>query len=174
MLLRVPLERILTGGEEKIRLTRPDIETEDAITITIPAGIREGTALRVAGHGLPSEVSGGAPGDLFVIVRTLPNPLFERDGADLHCTLKISIEDAVLGAGIKIQTLEGYTNVAIPQGTQPETVLRLKGKGLPEFKLRGKGDFFIRIKVQIPKTLSSQERDLYEQLRRLSQGRKAA
>ncbi|WP_126455268.1 molecular chaperone DnaJ [Sulfuriflexus mobilis] len=145
---------------------RGEIEKDDKLKVTIPAGVDEGTALRIPGHGLPSPEAGGQPGDLYVIVRSKRDPRFERLGADLWRMETIAITDAVLGTKLNIPTLEGSVEVTVPAGTQPDEVLRLKGKGLPVFGAKMHGDINIRIQVHIPERLSAEEKSLYEQLRK--------
>jgi molecular chaperone DnaJ len=157
------------GGEGRI-------EREEALTIRIPVGVEEHTALRIPGHGLAAEEPGAPPGDLFVIVRTAPDPHFERQGADLWRSESIALVDAVLGTEIEVPTLTGPVLVTVKPGTQPDSVLRLKGKGLPTFGGGRYGDLLVRINVQVPERLSAEERDLYEQLRGLaarSRGRRS-
>ena len=148
---------------------RGEIEQDETLTVTIPKGVEEGMALRIPGHGLPSPEPGGQPGDLFVVVRSIPDQRFERVGADLWRTETLSIADAVLGINLEVPTLDGHASVTVPPGTQPDSVLRLRGKGLPEFG-GGKGDLYVRIQLQVPQHLSSQEKALYQQLRALASG----
>ncbi len=233
--LDVPLERILSGGEETVRFARPDtcrpcqgsgakvgtsprpckacggtgqhvtrrrqdkvifqeiatcstcggrgsvietpcpecggsgkVEREETFSVKIPIGVEEGMALRIPGRGLPSRAAGGTPGDLFVVVYSAPDPRFERHGVDLWRTETIQVADAVLGAGLDVPTLDGRATVKIPPGTQPDSVLRLRSKGLPDFGGGRRGALFIRIQVQIPERLSSEERKAYERLRELA------
>jgi molecular chaperone DnaJ len=140
---------------------------EEALEVTIPPGIDEGMVLRVPGHGLPASEAGGAPGDLFVRVASAPDARFVRDGADLWRAETIGVTDAVLGTSLRVPTLDRQATVAVPPGTQPDAVLRLRGKGLPRFGGKGNGDLFIRIAVQIPEHPSAEERALYERLRTL-------
>lgn len=144
---------------------RGEIEKDDNLNVMIPAGIDEGMALRIPAHGLPSSDPGGKPGDLYVMVRSERDPRFERIGADLWRMETVEITDAVLGAKLKIPTLEGSVEVTVPAGTQPDEVLRLKGKGLPVFGARMHGDINIRIQIHIPERLSAEEKLLYEKLR---------
>ena len=143
------------------------MEHEEGLTVSIPAGVEEGMALRIPGHGLPSREPGGAPGDLFVVVRSAPDPRFERIGMDLLRREQIHIADAVLGTTVDVPTLEGRATVTIPPGTQPEAVLRLRGKGLPEFGARRRGDLYLRITVHVPERVLREERKLWERLRAL-------
>lgn len=151
---------------------RGEIEKDDKLKVTIPAGVDEGTALRIPGHGLPSTEIGGQPGDLYVIVKSKSDPRFERHGADLWRIERIDIADAVLGTKIKIPTLDASVEVSVPAGTQPDEVLRLKGKGLPVFGAKMHGDINIRIQIHIPEKLTSEEKALYEQLRQTSKADK--
>jgi len=148
---------------------RGEVEKTESLTVTIPVGVEDGMALRVAGRGMASPEPGGVPGDLYVVVRTRSDPRFQRDGADLWRQEILPLTDAVLGTKLEIQTLEGgKAKVDIPAGMQPETVLRLRDKGLPRFGGKGKGGLYLQVKIQVPDKLSREERELYEQLRALA------
>ena len=151
---------------------RGEIEKDDNISVTIPAGVDEGTALRIPAHGLPSEDVGGEPGDLYVFVRSKPDLRFERHGADLWRMEVIEIPDAVLGTKLEIPTLDGTVNVTVPAGSQQDEVLRIKGKGLPVFGAQMKGDINIRLQLHVPEKLTSEEKSLYEKLRELGKTEK--
>jgi molecular chaperone DnaJ len=138
---------------------------EETLTVKIPQGVEEGMVLRIPGKGMPSSEAGGVSGDLFLVVRSKQDPRFERAGADLLRQETIPLIDAVLGTTLQVPTLDGSANVTIPPGTQPGAVLRLKGKGLPEFGNGRHGELYLRIEVRIPEKLSREERELYEQLR---------
>lgn len=144
-----------------------EVEKEETLTVKIPKGVEEGMALRIAGKGMPSQNSGGENGDLFVVVRSKPDPRFERRGADLLRQETIHLLDAVLGQTLQVPTLGNSVSVTIPPGTQPDSVLRIKGKGLPEFGSGRFGDLYLRIAVHIPEKLTNDERKLYENLRTL-------
>jgi len=144
------------------------VERDETIEVTIPAGAEEGTVLRMKGQGLSSRHAGAAPGDLLVAVYTAPDPRFERRGADLWHTARLEIPDAVLGTSLDVPTLEGRATVKIPQGTQADSVLRLRGKGLPNSRGSGSGSLFVRLEIALPKQLSAEERKLYERLRTLA------
>lgn len=150
---------------------RGQVQREESLKVRIPAGIDEGTALRIPAHGLPSEDAGGSPGDLYVVVRSAPDPRFERAGADLWREEVIEVADAVLGSKLKVPTLAGEADVKIPAGTQADEVLRLRGKGLARFD-GGHGDLNLRIRIRIPEKPSVEERRLYEQLRSLGQAQR--
>jgi len=142
-----------------------EAEQEETLTVKIPVGIEEGMALRIPGKGMPSPVAGGTAGELFVVVRSRRDPRFERAGADLLRTVTLPFTDAVLGTTVEVPTLDGPASVTVPSGTQPDTVLRLKGKGLPEFGSNRHGDLYLRVGLQVPEHLSREERELYERLR---------
>ena len=150
---------------------RGEVEKTESLTVKIPVGVEDGMALRVPGRGMASPEAGGTPGDLYVVVRAAPDPRFVRDGADLWREETLPVPDLVLGTRLTLPTLGGGTaEVKVPAGTQPDTVLRLKGKGLPQFGGHGHGDLFLRLKVQIPDKLSREERELYEKLQGLGAG----
>lgn len=144
-----------------------ETDREETLTVSIPQGVEEGMALRIPGKGMSSPDAGGVAGDLYVLVRSKPDPRFERAGADLLRQETIAVTDAVLGTTLQVPTLSGSISVTVPAGTQPDTVLRLKGKGLPEFGNGQYGDLYVRIGVHVPDRLVSEERALYERLRAL-------
>jgi molecular chaperone DnaJ len=142
-------------------------DQDETLKVKIPQGVEEGMVLRISQHGQPSPTPGGKPGDLFVVVHSKADSRFERQGADLWRTEELELEDAVLGASLKVPTLDGKVAVTIPPGTQPGEVLRLHGKGLPEFGHARHGDYYLRLQVVIPRTLNGEEQQLYERLRKL-------
>lgn len=146
------------------------VEKEETLKVHIPKGIDEATSLRVQGHGMPSDETGAPSGDLYVVVRSSRDTRFERSGSDLWRRETLELVDAVLGTKRKVPTLEGEVDVTIPAGTQPDEVLRLRGKGLPRFREHGRGDLNLRIQVKVPEKLTDEERSLYKQLRALGQG----
>lgn len=148
---------------------RGEVEKTESLTVTIPVGVEDGVALRVAGRGMASPAPGGVPGDLYVVVRARPDPRFQRDGADLWRQESLPLTDAVLGTKLDVPTLGGgKAQVDIPAGIQPDTVMRLRDKGLPQFGGKGKGSLYLQIKILIPEKLSREERELYERLRSLA------
>jgi molecular chaperone DnaJ len=140
---------------------------EESLTLKIPVGVEEGMALRIPGKGMPSPDAGGVAGDLYAVVRTERDPRFERVGADLLRQISISVPEAVLGTTLTVPTLDGSASVTVPPGTQPDAVLRLKGKGLPVFGKGAHGDLYVRLAVSIPEHLSAAQRQLFEQLQAL-------
>lgn len=110
----------------------------------------------------------GVPGDLYVVVHVLPDAQIQRDDADLWLQEDLPLPDAVLGTKLEVPTLEGgKAEVNVPAGTQPDTVLRLRNKGLPRFGGKGVGDMYLQLKLKVPEKLGHEERTLYERLRDL-------
>lgn len=149
---------------------RGEIVHHDAVRIRIPAGIGDGTAVRIPAHGMPSRVPGGEPGDAYVVVETAPDPRFVRRGADLWREEEVTVPDAVLGTSRTVPTLDGDVAVTVPAGTQPGTVLHIVGKGLPRLGRPGRGDLHLSITVRIPEHPTDGERQLYAQLRAVGRG----
>ncbi len=135
------------------------VRGEKTISIDIPKGIESGTTLRISQEGEMGSL-GGTAGDLYVEINVLPHNNFKREGADLVYTAAIGVAQATLGCSLSIPTIEGKASIKVPSGTQPETILRLKGKGMPRLRGFGTGDLLVKIKVEIPKNLSSEEKDL--------------
>lgn len=131
-------------------------------TIKIPAGINPGQTIVLNGNGEPGR-RGGPNGDLYVRISVKPHPVFKRDGTTLMMDLDISMVQAALGADIEVPTLKEPVKYRIPEGTQSGTVFRLKGYGIPNLRGSGKGDLMVRVQVQIPKKLSSKQKDLLRQ-----------
>lgn len=148
-----------------------ELEREESLALKIPPGAEDGLVLRVPGKGYASPEPRGPAGDLLVIVRAAPDPRFERQGADLWRLQEIGAADAVLGTELKVPTLDGAIAVKVPPGTQPDSQLRLRGKGLPRFGARGRGDLYVRLAVRLPERLGTEERLLWEKLRALERKR---
>jgi curved DNA-binding protein len=129
--------------------------------VRIPAGVRTGSKVRVAGAG-PNGL------DLYLIVDVKEDPRFERRGNDLHTTATVNVFTAILGGEADVETLSGKLKLNIPAGTQPEQVFRLAGRGMPSVKNKDeKGDLYVRLKVQVPKYLSAKQRELLEEASQL-------
>jgi molecular chaperone DnaJ len=143
---------------------------EESLVVKIPAGADDGLGLRVPGKGYASADARAPAGDLLVVVRAAPDARFERQGADLWRLQEIDVADAVLGAEIEVPTLEGAITVKVPPGTQPDSQLRLRGKGLPRFGARGCGDLYLRLAVRLPERPNAEERALWQRLRSLRAG----
>ncbi|HLH17693.1 MAG TPA: molecular chaperone DnaJ [Bryobacteraceae bacterium] len=139
-------------------------QAQRKLKINIPAGVDDGTRLRLANEGQPG-VNGGPPGDLYVFLKVKPHPFFERREQDLHCTIPVNIAQAALGAEIEVPTLEEPHKLKIPEGTQPGAQFRLKHKGVPNVNGSGRGDLYVHIDVRVPTRISREQRKLLEQLR---------
>jgi molecular chaperone DnaJ len=146
-------------GEGRVRAT-------GSVSFEVPAGVAEGMDLRVGGQG-HAGVAGGPPGDLLVGLRIEPSLAFERHGQDLHGVLDVSITQATLGAEVEVETLDGPERLRIEPGTESGTVVRLKGKGVPNLQRRGRGDLFVTLHIVTPADLSKEERTLLERLAEL-------
>ena len=139
------------------------VRQEKVLSIKIPAGVDDGTRLRVVGEG-EAGLLNGPPGDLYVVLKVREHRFFDRQGSDLYCTIPISVSQATLGAQIKVPTLKGPEALRIPEGTQSESVFRLRGKGFPSLDGRNHGDLFVKVHVVIPQRLSREQRRLLEVL----------
>jgi molecular chaperone DnaJ len=134
------------------------------IKVNIPAGVKDGSRIRLAGKGEPSP-AGGPPGDLYVRTRVTPSPVFKRlDGGDLEVTVPITIPEALRGATIEVPTLKGTKRIKVPAGTRHGTVQRLRGEGAPKPKGKGRGDIRYRLEIEVPKRLSKEQKEAAERL----------
>jgi len=136
------------------------------ILVKIPAGIEDGSSLRLKGQG-DAGPYGGPRGDLYITVFIEKDKLFERVHSDIVCEVPITVTQAVLGDEIEVPTLTGKVKVKVPPGTQTGTALRLKNLGMPSVSGYGKGDLLIKVKVVIPGRVSRQERQLYQQIKEI-------
>jgi molecular chaperone DnaJ len=139
------------------------VEREKIIELRIPPGVDSGTRLRVTGEGEPGP-NGGPPGDLYVVLDVKEHQFFERRGADLYCTIPLSVAQAALGTELQVPGLGGEEKLKIPEGTQSDAVFRVKGKGLPDPRGGGKGDLYYHVRVLTPTKLTREQRKLMEQL----------
>ncbi|SJZ96500.1 molecular chaperone DnaJ [Selenihalanaerobacter shriftii] len=140
------------GGKGKVRKRR-------SITVDIPAGVDDGSRLRLRGEGEAGENNGPA-GDLLVVINVRSHKLFKRRGDDVLCEVPINFVQATLGDEIQVPTLDGKVKFKIPEGTQPGTSFRLKNKGVPHLRGSGRGDQHIKVKVIIPEKLDKDQKDL--------------
>lgn len=139
------------GGKGTVRRQR-------TITVTIPAGIDNGQALTLRGEGEPGK-RGGPSGDLYVAISVRPHRKFRRDGVNLYSEMNISFAQAALGDELNIETLRESVKETIPEGTQPDTVLRVKGQGVPVLRNPSqRGDLFVTLKIEVPKRLNEKQR----------------
>lgn len=134
------------------------------VDIKVPAGIVSGQQLRVSGKG-ERGLNGGPNGDLLIEVIVGTHPHFRREGNDIHIQVPLSVVDATLGTEIEVPTVYGDVNLKIPAGTQPNTKFRLRDKGVPDLRTGRKGDQYVEVRIEIPKKLTRQEKEIFEQLR---------
>jgi molecular chaperone DnaJ len=158
------------GGEGKVITTPCDkckgegvVKGEEIVEIKIPAGVADGMQLSVSGKGNAAR-HGGVNGNLLVLIEEIPDKELVRDGNDLIYNLEVSIPQAVLGTSIEIPAVDGRVKIKIEPGTQTGKVLRLKGKGIPDINGYGRGDLLVIVNVFIPKSISSEEKDMMEKL----------
>lgn len=147
-------------------------EKSSKIHLRIPAGVDTGARLRSSGNG-DAGLRGGPPGDLYVVLRLKQHEIFHREGDDLLCEVPIGFVQATLGAEIEVPTLEGRATVKIPAGTQPATIFRLKGKGIKNLQGYGHGDLHVRVNVEVPSKLSSEQRKKLEEFAALCNGKES-
>jgi len=144
------------GGAGRVR-------EEKKIQVKIPAGVDDGSRLRVAGEG-EAGFNGGPHGDLYVFISVKDHPKFQRRDYDVHAEQSVSFTQAALGGEIEVETIDGTDSLKIPPGTQPNQVFRLRGKGVPFLDGTGRGDHYVHTVVRIPTALSDEQRTLLERL----------
>src|SRR5690606_34393195 len=137
------------------------------LNVRIPAGVETGSRLRSSGNG-EAGLAGGQPGDLYIVINVREHELFERHGNDLFCEIPIKFTLATLGGSIEVPTLFGKASLKIPSGTQSGTTFRLKGKGMPSLRGGSAGDQLLRVHVEVPQSLSSDQRKILEEFARVS------
>jgi molecular chaperone DnaJ len=139
------------------------VTKERTLSVNIPAGVEDGTRIRLAGEG-EAGVRGGPSGDLYIFLSIRPHEFFQRDGSDLYCRVPISMTSAALGGDIEVPTIDGKkARVAIPEGTQTGKQFRLKGKGMPILRSTQHGDMYIQASVETPVNLSRKQRELLKE-----------
>lgn len=171
--LAVPLEDVYRGAVKTVTLSQPEVgpdgrlhEATRSYEVRIPPGTREGARLRLAGQGTQG-AGGGASGDLYMRIRLQPHPRFRVEGADLHVQVPVAPWEAALGAEVPVSTLDGTVQARLPAGTGSGRRLRLRGLGLPDSGGR-RGDLYAEVRVDVPRTLAPREKELFEELRRVS------
>ncbi len=133
---------------------------ERSLSVNIPAGVEDGTRIRLSGEG-EAGLRGGPSGDLYIFLSIKPHPFFQRDGADLYCRVPISMVQAALGGEFSVRTVDGSeAKVRVPEGTQSGKQFRLKGKGMPVLRQRDYGDLYIQANVETPQSLTRRQREL--------------
>src|SRR4051794_12628715 len=137
--------------------------------VNIPAGVRDGSRVRLAGQGEP-RLRGGPPGDLYVITRVQPSPVFKRKGDNLEVEVPVTIVEAIRGADIEVPTLNGTKKIRVAPGTQHGTVQRLRGEGPPRLNGKGRGDIHYRLQVDVPNSLSKEQEAAVDELANVMNG----
>ena len=137
--------------------------------VNIPAGVRDGSRVRLAGKGEPGG-RGGPAGDLYVITRVGESPIFKRKGDNLEVDVPITIVEAIRGATIEVPTLSGTKRIRVPPGTQHGTVQRLRGEGSPRLGGRGRGDIHYRLLIDVPRSLSREQQEVVDELAAVMDG----
>ena len=149
------------GAEKQIAFRRSGQREE--LKIKIPAGVDNGSKIRITGKGGQGE-GGGLDGDLFLIMRVLPDQLFTREGGDLFVDRTIPFSSACLGTSLDVPTLESDKRIKVPAGIQPGTKIRLKGCGIKPLSSNTKGDLYVKVAVHVPETLNAEQKKLVEEL----------
>jgi curved DNA-binding protein len=160
--LELSFEESLAGGRRRFSL-----DGSGSFEVEIPAAVREGQRIRIAGKGAAGR-GGGPAGDLYLLVRLKPHRRFRREGDDLQVDLRVAPWEAALGATVPVRTLSGTAQVRVPAGSSSGRRLRLRGRGLPT-RDGGRGDLYATVQLAVPKELSDEERDLFEKLASASQ-----
>ena len=142
------------------------INDKKTLQVNIPAGVENGTRIRLAGEG-EAGMRGGHNGDLYIFVSVSTHPLFRNEGADLHCRLPISVTTAILGGEVEVPTIDGGAiNLKIPAGTQSGDKFRIKDKGMSKVRSTSKGDMYVHAFVEIPKSLTKKQKEMVEELKK--------
>lgn len=140
------------GGNGKVRKSR-------TLKVNIPAGIDDGQSIQLRGQG-GAGTNGGPAGDVIVTVGIRPHPFFTREGSDVLCEIPISFTQAALGDTLQVPTIDGKIEYTVPEGTQTGAVFRMRGKGIQNVNGRGRGDQFVRVNIEVPKNLSTKQKEL--------------
>ena len=159
--VEIPLAEAFRGTERSLEVRRTDGSVKK-LDVKIPAGVRDGQRIRLAGQGAPGQ-AGGTAGDMFLRVRVKPHPFFRMEGDDLHADLPVALHEALLGAEVTVPTLKGRVALKIPAETQNGRTIRLTGQGMPRAG-GGAGDLFVTVKVVLPQKLSDEERACVEKI----------
>ncbi len=144
------------------------VTRERTLSVNIPPGVEDGTRIRLAGEG-EAGVRGGPAGDLYIFLSIAGHPFFQREGADLHCRVPISMVAAALGGEFEVPTIDGTnTRVKVPEATQSGRRFRVQGKGMPVLRSKQTGDMYIQVLVETPQKLTKRQRELLSEFERLS------
>ncbi|MGA7387256.1 MAG: molecular chaperone DnaJ [Pseudolabrys sp.] len=144
------------------------VTRERTLSVNIPTGVEDGTRIRLAGEG-EAGLRGGPAGDLYIFLEVAPHEFFQRDGADLHCRVPISMTSAALGGEFEVPAIDGSkVRVKVPAGTQTGRRFRLAGKGMPVLRSKQTGDMYVQVAVETPQNLTKRQRELLAELEKLS------
>jgi molecular chaperone DnaJ len=144
------------------------VTRERTLSVNIPRGVEDGTRIRLAGEG-EAGLRGGPAGDLYIFLSLAPHALFQRDGADLHCRVPISMVTAALGGEFEVPAIDGgKANVKVPAGTQTGRRFRLAAKGMPVLRAKQMGDMYVQVAVETPQSLTKRQRELLSEFEKLS------
>jgi len=144
------------------------VTRERTLSVNIPTGVEDGTRIRLAGEG-EAGVRGGPPGDLYIFLEVAPHEFFQRDGADLHCRVPVSMSSAALGGEFEVPAIDGSkVRVKVPAGTQTGRRFRLPGKGMPVLRAKQTGDMYVQVAVETPQNLTKRQRELLTEFEKLS------
>jgi len=157
--------RAVRGTEVKVKVKRRS--GTETLTVKIPPGVVDGSRVRVAGKG-DDGYEGGPRGDLYIVISVAPHPYFRREGRDIYLDAPVTIREAVLGARIKVPTVDGPATIKVPPGTQGGTKLRLKGKGVGSPRGAVRGDQYVVIRVSVPRKVDDRSRELIEEFSRIN------
>lgn len=167
--IEYPLDIDFMGAAKgtEVKVSVPRQSGMERITVKIPAGVKDGSKVRVAGKGRAG-MSGGPHGDLFIDIRVKPHPYFRRKKNDIYLDVPVTIGEAALGANIKIPTIDGHTTIKIPPGTQGGQKFRIKSMGMPNPRGRVRGDQYVFIKVAVPQKLKARAKKIIEELQEIN------
>jgi molecular chaperone DnaJ len=142
------------------------VRTRRSLTVKVPSGVEDGMRIRLAGEG---EVGpgGGPSGDLYVEVHERPHDVFTRQGDDLHCRVSLPMTAAALGTGVSLKTLDGEEQIEVRPGTQPGTIVKVRGRGVPHLRATGRGDLHVHLEVKTPTRLDLEQERLMRELAKL-------
>ncbi len=160
--IEVTLEEAYKGATRAFTINGRRVE------VKIPAGVKDGSRIRLAGQGEPGQ--GSEKGDLFLVVKMRPNPAYERKDSDLYTDVAVPYTLAALGGEVQVQTLGGRVTMKVPPGTSSGQAFRLAGMGMSHLRGGGKGDLYARVKITVPKTLTEREKELLGELAALRSG----
>ncbi len=163
--IEIDFMEAVEGTKARLEIRRGD--SSEKITVKIPAGVDNGSKVRIAGKGHPG-FNGGGPGDLFINIRIKTHPIFWREDADIYTEVPITIYESILGASIEVPTVDGHAKMKVPSSTESGQKFRLKGKGAQFLGKKGKGDQYIIVKVVPPKEMDKKTRQIFEDLARES------